>query len=84
MGTVYRHFPDKDALLQALAREQFELLTGWAREALDAPEPGPALEALLWRGAEHQARPLSARSRAAPWLLRSRNPWAAVSVRAAS
>ena len=27
MGTVYRHFPDKDALLEALAREQFELLT---------------------------------------------------------
>lgn len=55
MGTVYRHFPDKEALLEALAREQFELITQWAREALDAPEPGPALEALLWRGAEHQA-----------------------------
>jgi AcrR family transcriptional regulator len=56
MGTVYRHFPDKDALLEALAREQFELLTVWAREALDAPDPGPALEALLWRGAELQAK----------------------------
>jgi AcrR family transcriptional regulator len=56
MGTVYRHFPDKDALLEALAREQFELLTVWAREALEAPDPGPALEALLWRGAELQAK----------------------------
>jgi AcrR family transcriptional regulator len=55
MGTVYRHFPTKEALLQALAREQFELITSWAREALDEPEAGPALEALLWRGAEHQA-----------------------------
>ena len=55
MGTVYRHFPDKEALLEALAREQFELINGWAREAVDAPEAGPALEALLWRGAEHQA-----------------------------
>ena len=55
MGTVYRHFPDKDALLEALAREQFDLLTEWAREALEAPDPGPALEALLWRGAELQA-----------------------------
>ena len=55
MGTVYRHFPDKEALLEALAREQFDLLTTWAREALDAPDPGPALEALLWRGAELQA-----------------------------
>ena len=44
MGTVYRHFPDKDALLEALAREQFELLTEWAREAVDAPDPGPALD----------------------------------------
>jgi AcrR family transcriptional regulator len=55
MGTVYRHFPDKEALLEALAREQFEILTEWAREAQDAPDPGPALEALLWRGAELQA-----------------------------
>src|SRR5215203_4136556 len=56
MGTVYRHFPTKEALLEALAREQFELLTTWAREAVDAPDPGPALEALLWRGAELQAK----------------------------
>ena len=55
MGTVYRHFPTKEALLEALAREQFELLTSWAREAQASPEPGAALEALLWRGAEHQA-----------------------------
>ena len=27
MGTVYRHFPTKEALLEALAREQFDLLT---------------------------------------------------------
>jgi AcrR family transcriptional regulator len=56
MGTVYRHFPTKEALLEALAREQFDLLTEWARETQDAPEPGPALEALLWRGAELQAK----------------------------
>jgi AcrR family transcriptional regulator len=55
MGTVYRHFPTKEALLEALAREQFDILTGWAREAQDAPHPGAALEALLWRGAELQA-----------------------------
>ena len=55
MGTVYRHFPTKEALLEALAREQFDLLTSWAREALEEPHPGAALEALLWRGAELQA-----------------------------
>jgi AcrR family transcriptional regulator len=49
------HFPDKEALLEALAREQFDLLTEWAREAQESPDPGPALEALLWRGAELQA-----------------------------
>jgi AcrR family transcriptional regulator len=55
MGTVYRHFPTKEALLEALAREQFDLITGWAREALEEPHPGAALQALLWRGAELQA-----------------------------
>ena len=55
MGTVYRHFPTKEALLEALAREQFDILTGWAREAQDEPHPGAALDALLWRGAELQA-----------------------------
>jgi AcrR family transcriptional regulator len=56
VGTVYRHFPTKEALLEALAREQFDILTGWAREAQDQPNPGAALEALLWRGAELQAK----------------------------
>ena len=55
MGTVYRHFPTKEALLEAIAREQFETLTEWAREAKDAPDPGVALEAHLWRCAELQA-----------------------------
>ena len=38
VGTVYRHFPTKDALLEALAREQFDLLTQWAREAEEQPD----------------------------------------------
>jgi AcrR family transcriptional regulator len=55
VGTVYRHFPTKEALLEALAREQFELITEWAREAQEAPDAWEALQALLWRGAELQA-----------------------------
>ena len=55
MGTVYRHFPTKEALLEALAREQFEILTAWAREAQDEPDAWAALEAMIWRGAELQA-----------------------------
>ena len=55
MGTVYRHFPTKEALLEALAREQFDVITAWAREAQDAPDAWAALEALIWRGAGLQA-----------------------------
>jgi AcrR family transcriptional regulator len=55
VGTVYRHFPTKDALLEALAREQFELLTRWALEAEVEPDPWAAFQALMWRGAELQA-----------------------------
>ena len=56
VGTVYRHFPTKEALLEALAREQFDLITSWAREAQDAPDAWGALKTLIWRGAEHQAK----------------------------
>jgi AcrR family transcriptional regulator len=55
VGTVYRHFPTKEALLEALAREQFEVITGWAREAQDEPDAWEALKGLIWRGAELQA-----------------------------
>ena len=55
VGTVYRHFPTKEALLEALADEQFELITRWAREALDGEDAWKAFEALIWRGAELQA-----------------------------
>ena len=34
VGTVYRHFPTKEALLEALLRERFEEIAGYAREAL--------------------------------------------------
>ena len=55
VGTVYRHFPTKDALLEALAREQFDLLTQWSREAEEQPDPWAAFNAMIWRGADLQA-----------------------------
>ncbi len=55
VGTVYRHFPTKEALLEALAREQFEIITQWAREAQDGPDAWEAFNGLIWRSAEHQA-----------------------------
>src|SRR5215218_8125190 len=35
VGTVYRHFPTKEALLNALVRERFEEIAGYALEALE-------------------------------------------------
>ena len=31
VGTVYRHFPTKEALVDALVRERFEEIAGYAR-----------------------------------------------------
>jgi AcrR family transcriptional regulator len=56
VGTVYRHFPTKQALLTELVRQTFRLFTGWAREALQAGgEPLALIEGLLRRIAETAA-----------------------------
>jgi AcrR family transcriptional regulator len=39
VGTVYRHFPAKEDLLQALADERFAHFAETARAALDDPDP---------------------------------------------
>jgi AcrR family transcriptional regulator len=39
VGTVYRHFPCKEDLLQALADERFAYFAEQAREALEDPDP---------------------------------------------
>ena len=56
VGTVYRHFPTKQALLTELVRQTFRLFTGWAREAREAGgEPFELIEGLLRRIAETAA-----------------------------
>ena len=56
VGTVYRHFPTKQALLTELVRQTFRLFTGWAREAREAGgEPSALIEGLLRRIAETAA-----------------------------
>ena len=56
VGTVYRHFPTKQALLTELVRQTFRLFTGWAREALEAGgEPFALIEGLLRRIAQTAA-----------------------------
>ena len=55
IGTVYREFPSKEALIAALALERLR----WYREqlaaALGEPDAGAALRDLLWRAAERQS-----------------------------
>jgi AcrR family transcriptional regulator len=55
VGTVYRHFPTKDALLDALVRERFEVIAGYAREALEREDAWEGFCELIWRAAESNA-----------------------------
>jgi AcrR family transcriptional regulator len=55
VGTVYRHFPTKDALVEAIVRERFEEIAGYAREALEREDAWEAFCELAWRSAEHNA-----------------------------
>ncbi|MFF4600812.1 TetR/AcrR family transcriptional regulator [Amycolatopsis sp. NPDC001319] len=41
-GTVYRHFPSKEALFQAVVLERLEQFAAEARELVDAEDPGEA------------------------------------------
>jgi AcrR family transcriptional regulator len=43
IGTLYRHFPTRQALLEAVYRDQVELLEARAEELLKAESPGDAL-----------------------------------------
>jgi AcrR family transcriptional regulator len=47
MGTVYRNFPTKEALAEAVAVERLEAMTAMAEALLEHPDPGAALEELL-------------------------------------
>jgi AcrR family transcriptional regulator len=52
VGTVYRHFPTKEALLAELVRQKFRLFADRAREALESEaEPFEVLEGLMRRNA---------------------------------
>jgi AcrR family transcriptional regulator len=48
VGTVYRHFPTKDALLTALSDELFEVIAAHARELLEHEDPWEAFQEALW------------------------------------
>jgi AcrR family transcriptional regulator len=58
VGTVYRHFPTKEALLESLVREHFEEIAGYAREAVERDDAWEGFCELMWRAAEHNAADL--------------------------
>jgi AcrR family transcriptional regulator len=57
VGTVYRHFPHKEALMGELVAQRFAAFCASAREAVDAGgDPWDAFEGLVRRNAEIMAR----------------------------
>jgi AcrR family transcriptional regulator len=55
VGTVYRHFPTKEALIEALMVDSFELIAAHALVAREIEDPWEAFTSVLWRGAEVMA-----------------------------
>jgi AcrR family transcriptional regulator len=55
VGTVYRHFPTKEALLEELVRETFRELAQMWLEALERPSAWDTFVDLMWRSAELHA-----------------------------
>ena len=55
MGTLYRHFPTKDALIDAIVDARFAELTEAAERALEAPDAWDGFEAFLVAAVELQA-----------------------------
>ncbi len=56
VGTVYRHFATKEALLQALAQDHFERLADIVEEVTaEDHAPWEAIEEMIWRTATYSA-----------------------------
>ncbi len=55
VGTVYRHFPTKEALIEALMVAAFEAIAAQAEQALEVEDPWEAFSSVLWCGAETMA-----------------------------
>ncbi len=55
VGTVYRRFPDKEALVEALFEERLATLVALAEDCLNAPDPWDGLARLLEEACSMQA-----------------------------
>lgn len=53
IGTLYRHFPTRQALLEAVFQERFDALRSLAGQLTESQEPGEALDAWLRAFAKH-------------------------------
>jgi AcrR family transcriptional regulator len=51
VGTVYRHFPTKEALVEAVAAAGYEEICAIGRDALEQEDPWQAFSDFMWRGA---------------------------------
>ena len=71
VGTVYRHFPTKEALVSELVRRKFTGFIAHAHAALEEPEPWEAFAGLLRANAEVMAKDAAVRE----VLLRAPNSW---------
>ena len=55
VGTLYRHFPTKDALVRALVYDKMQRLSEEALAALEEePDPWKAFERVFWRAGKQQ------------------------------
>jgi AcrR family transcriptional regulator len=59
VGTVYRHYPTKEALVEALADDHFQRLAESARAALEEADPWEGFCAFMRRSSEVQASDLA-------------------------
>lgn len=55
VGTVYRHFPTKDALMERLVAQHFEAIIAIEREALKIDDPWEAFATMVRSGADLMA-----------------------------
>lgn len=53
VGTFYRHFPNRQAILEAVYREQIDALLAQSAALLDAPSAGEALDAWIHLMLDH-------------------------------
>jgi AcrR family transcriptional regulator len=52
VGTVYRHFPTKEAIVEAVASAGYAEICAIARESLEIEDPWEAFSDFMWRGAQ--------------------------------